>query len=59
MANSELIDLTVQQPFPYMVNHLEEFTGPFHDKLRVRKAAVAGIEFVIDYPKTSEGPRAT
>ncbi len=48
----EFIDLTVQQPFPYMVNHLEEFTGPyFTTKLRVRKAAVAGIEFVIDYPK--------
>ncbi len=48
----ELIDLTVQHPFPYMVNHLEEFTGPhFTTKLRVRKATVAGIEFVIDYPK--------
>jgi len=48
----ELIDLTVQHPFPYMVNHLEEFTGPhFTTKLRVRKATVAGIEYVIDYPK--------
>jgi hypothetical protein len=47
----ELIDLTVQHSFPYMVNHLEAFTGPhFTTKLRVRKAAVAGIEFVIDYP---------
>ena len=47
----ELIDVTVQHPFPYMVDHLEEFTGPhFTTKLRVRKAAVAGIEFVIDYP---------
>jgi len=47
----ELMDLTVQHPFPYMVNHLEAFTGPhFTTKLRVRKAAVAGIEFVIDYP---------
>ena len=53
----EFIDLTVQHPFPYMVNHLEAFTGPhFTTKLRVRKAAVAGIEFVIDYPKNkSEG----
>jgi hypothetical protein len=51
----ELIDLTVQQPFPYMVNHLEEFSGPhFTTKLRVRKAAVAGIEFVIDYPKNQQ-----
>ena len=51
----ELIDLTVQHPFPYMVNHLEEFTGPhFTTKLRVRKAAVAGIEFVIDYPKNQK-----
>jgi hypothetical protein len=51
----ELIDLTVQQPFPYMVNHLEEFSGPhFTTKLRVRKAAVAGIEFVIDYPKNQK-----
>ena len=48
----ELIDLTIQDPFPYMVNHLEAFTGPhFTTKLRVRKAAVAGIEFVIDYPR--------
>src|SRR4030095_16951471 len=47
----ELIDLTVQPPFPYMVNHLEAFTGPnFTTKLRVRKAAIAVIEFVIDYP---------
>jgi len=47
----ELIDLTVQHPLPYMVNHLEVFTGPhFTTKLRVRKAVVAGIEFVIDYP---------
>jgi len=43
-----------------MVDHLEESTGPhFTTKLRVRKAAVAGIEFVIDYPKNkSEGQRA-
>ena len=56
----EFVDLTVQHPFPYMVDHLEEFTGPyFTTKLRVRKAAVAGIEFVIDYPKNkSEGQRA-
>jgi hypothetical protein len=47
----ELIDLTVQHPFPYMVNHLEAFTGPhFTTKLRVRKAAIVGIEFVIEYP---------
>ena len=51
----ELIDLTVQHPFPYMVNHLEAFTGPhFTTKLRVRKATVAGIEFVIDYPKNQK-----
>jgi len=51
----ELIDFTVQHPFPYMVNHLEEFSGPhFTTKLRVRKAAVAGIEFVIDYPKNQK-----
>ena len=56
----EFIDLTVQLPFPYMVDHLEESTGPhFTTKLRVRKTAVAGIEFVIDYPKNkSEGQRA-
>jgi hypothetical protein len=56
----ECIDLTVQHLFPYMVNHLEAFTGPyFTTKLRVRKAAIAGIEFVIDYPKNkSEGQRA-
>ena len=56
----ELIELTVQHPFPYMVDHLKEFTGPhFTTKLRVRKAAVAGVEFVIDYPKNkSEGQRA-
>ncbi len=56
----ELIDVTVQQPFPYMMKHLEEFIGPhFTTKLRVRKAVVAGIEFVIDYPKNkSEGQRA-
>jgi hypothetical protein len=47
----ECIDLTVQHPFPYMVDHLEASTGPHvTTKLRVRKAAVAGIEFVIDYP---------
>ena len=47
----ELIDLTVQYPFPDMVNHMEEFTGlHFTTKLRVRKATVAGIEFVVDYP---------
>src|SRR5262245_1593147 len=56
----EFVDLTVQHPFPYMVNHLEELAGPyFTTKLRVRKAAVAGIEFVIDYPKNkSEDQRA-
>jgi hypothetical protein len=56
----ELISLTVQHLSPYMVNHLEAFTGPyFTTKLRVRKAAVAGIEFVVDYPKNkSEGQRA-
>ena len=47
----ELIDLTVQHPFPYMVEHLEALTGPHvTTKLRVRKAAVAGIEFVIASP---------
>ena len=47
----EFTNLNAQPPFPYMVDHLEEFTGPhFTTKLRVRKAAVAGIEFVIDYP---------
>ena len=53
----EFIDLTVQHPFPYMIDHLEEFAGPyFTTKLRVRKAAVAGIEFVIAYPNNkSEG----
>ena len=53
----EFINLTVQDLFPYMVDHLEAFTGShFTTKLRVRKAAVAGIEFVIDYPKNkSEG----
>ena len=56
----EFVDLTVQHPFPYMVDHLEEFTGPyFTTKLRVRKDAVAGIEFVIGYPKDkSEGQQA-
>ena len=50
----ELIDLTVQHPLPYMMQHLAAFTGPhFTTKLRVRKAAVAGIEFVIDYPKNT------
>jgi hypothetical protein len=48
----EFIDLSVQHLLPYMVHHLEAFTGPhFTTKLRVRKAAIAGIEFVIDYPK--------
>ena len=56
----ECIDVTVQPPLPYMVPHLDAFTGPHvTTKLRVRKAAVAGIEFVIDYPKNkSEGRRA-
>ena len=47
----EFIDLTVQHPFPYMIDHLEEFAGPyFTTKLRVRTAAIAGIEFVIASP---------
>jgi hypothetical protein len=47
----EFIDVTVQQPCPYMVEHLDARTGPHvTTKLRVRKAAVAGIEFVIAYP---------
>jgi|RhiMethySRZTD1v2_1073278.scaffolds.fasta_scaffold477948_2 hypothetical protein len=51
----ELIDLTVQSSFPYMADHLVTFTGPHvTTKLRVRKAAVAGIEFVIDYPKNMQ-----
>lgn len=51
----ELIDLTVQSSFPYMADHLVTFTGPYvTTKLRVRKAAVAGIEFVIDYPKNMQ-----
>lgn len=56
----ECIALTVQHPLPYMVDHLEACTGPYvTTKLRVRKAAVAGIEFVIDYPTNPrEGPRA-
>jgi hypothetical protein len=47
----EFINLSAQSPFPYMVDHLEAFTGPHvTTKLRVRKAAIAGIEFVIEYP---------
>jgi hypothetical protein len=48
----ELIDLTVQTPLPLMRQHLENFTGPnFTSKLRIRKASIAGIEFVINYPE--------
>jgi hypothetical protein len=47
----ELLDVTVQHPLPYMVPHLDDFTGPhFTTKVRVRKDAIAGIEFVIAYP---------
>jgi hypothetical protein len=49
----ELIDLSTQHLLPYMVDHLEAFTGPYvTTKVRVRKAAIAGIEFVIAYPTT-------
>jgi hypothetical protein len=38
-------------PLPYMVEHLAACTGPHvTTKVRVRKAAVAGIECVMDYP---------
>jgi hypothetical protein len=47
----ECIDVTVQPPLPYMVPHLDAFTGPHvTTKLRVRTAAIAGIEFVIASP---------
>jgi hypothetical protein len=47
----EFINLSAQPLFPYMVDHLAAFTGPHvTTKLRVRKAAIAGIEFVIAYP---------
>jgi hypothetical protein len=47
----EFINLSAQSPFPYMVDYLEAFTGSHvTTKLRVRKAGIAGIEFVIEYP---------
>ena len=50
----EFINLTVQPLFPYMVDHLDAFTGPHvTTKLRVRKAALAGMEFVMASPTNS------
>jgi hypothetical protein len=47
----ELCDMTVQQSWPYMVDHLPVDTGSqYTTMVRVRKAAVVGIEFVIAYP---------
>jgi hypothetical protein len=47
----EYIDVTVQQPCPSMVEHLAAWTGPYvTTTLRGRKAAVAGMEFVIASP---------
>ena len=47
----ECIDLTVQYPLPYMVQHLEASTGPHvTTTLRVRTAALAGIACVMAYP---------
>ena len=47
----ELLDVTVQQALPYMVSHLAPCTVPHYTTtLRVRKAVVVGIEYVIAYP---------
>jgi len=55
------IDVTVQHPCPYMVEHLDACTGPqVTTKVRVRKAALGGMECVMASPThpPPEGQRA-